>query len=151
MGSSNDHKYNNNYSEKWSFEGSLLKIQRQIFILKGKLKFFEENYIINKYMNINILYIKNPNKKEYIENNINLNAELINQSTKISKDQIKYKFLQSKNIEFGNLGYLENGDLIFELMENNKANIIGKIITSKKIELEINLSLKNEFKKNNNI
>ena len=50
-----------------------------------------------------------------------------------------------------NEGYLEKGDLIFELMENNNANIIGKIITSKKIELKINLSLKNEFKKNNNI
>jgi hypothetical protein len=93
MGSSNDHKYNNNYSEKWSFEGSLLKNQRQIFILKGKLKFFEENYIINKYMNINILYINYPNKKEYIKKNINLYAELINQSMKISKDQIKYKFV----------------------------------------------------------
>jgi ubiquitin C-terminal hydrolase len=58
---------------------------------------------------------------------------------------------KQKNIEFGNEGYLEKGDLIFELMENNKANIIGKIITSKKIELKINLSLKNEFKKNNNI
>ena len=93
MGGTNEHINNKNYSEKWSFEGSLLNNQRQIFILKGKLKFFEENYIINKYMNINILYIKNPNKKEYIENNINLNAELINQSTKISKDQIKYKFV----------------------------------------------------------
>ena len=93
MGSSNDNKYNNNYSEKWSFEGSLLNNQRQIFILKGKLKFFEENYIINKYMNINILYINYPNKKEYIKKNINLYAELINQSMKISKDQIKYKFV----------------------------------------------------------
>ena len=93
MGGTNNHINNRNYSEKWSFEGSLLKIQRQIFILKGKLKFFEENYIINKYMNINIQYINYPNKKEYIKKNINLYAELINQSMKISKDQIKYKFV----------------------------------------------------------
>jgi hypothetical protein len=93
MGGTNDHINNRNYSEKWSFEGSLLKNQRQIFILEGKLKFFEENYIINKYMNINILYISSPNKKEYIKKNINLYAELINQSMKISKDQIKYKFV----------------------------------------------------------
>jgi hypothetical protein len=44
-------------------------------------------------MNINILYINYPNKKEYIKKNINLYAELINQSMKISKDQIKYKFV----------------------------------------------------------
>jgi disulfide oxidoreductase YuzD len=99
---------------------------------------------------INLKHIENIDKKEYIKKNINLYAELINQSMKISKDQIKYKFVQS-NLEFLNEGYLEKGDLIFELMENNKANIIGKIITSKKIELKINLSLKNEFKKNNNI
>ena len=70
-------------------------------------------------MNINILNIYNQKKKEYDKANINLFAELINQSMKISKDQIKYKILQSKNIVFGNEEYLEKGDLIFELMENN--------------------------------
>jgi hypothetical protein len=35
MGGTNDPINNKNYIEKWNFEGSLLKNQRQIFILKG--------------------------------------------------------------------------------------------------------------------
>jgi hypothetical protein len=56
-------------------------------------------------MNIYILNIYNQKKKENYKADYNLKAELINQSRKISKDQIKYQIMQSKNIELVNEGY----------------------------------------------
>ena len=153
MGGSNNHIYNKDYSEKWSFEGYLLLNQRQISYLEGKLKFFEENNI-NKYMNMTgiLLDIKKQTKNSIYYNkqsNFNLNANLINQSMIISKDQIKYQIQENKDISFRNYGYLKKGELIFDLMENNNANIIGYLITRNNTKINIQLTLKNEYKKNN--
>ena len=99
-----------------------------------------------------LLDIKKQTKNSIYYNkksNFNLNANLINQSMIISKDQIKYQIQENKDISFRNYRYLKKGELIFDLMENNNANIIGYLITRNNTKINIQLTLKNEYKKNN--